>query len=85
MQCPEDKSWHWIDLPKVSDVRGNLSIIESNRDIPFEIARAYYIYDVPSGSTRGATLTRHCASSFLPFQAASAYISKAQRKRRRSF
>lgn len=42
-----------IDLPKITDVRGNLTFIEENRHIPFEIKRVYYLYDVPSGETRG--------------------------------
>ena len=43
-----------INLPKISDPRGNLTFIESNRHIPFEIKRVYYIYDVPGGVERGA-------------------------------
>ncbi len=42
-----------IDLPKFIDTRGNLSFIEENKHIPFEIARSYWIYDVPGGETRG--------------------------------
>jgi len=42
-----------IDLPKISDPRGNLSFIEGNRHIPFDIKRVYYLYDVPGGETRG--------------------------------
>ena len=41
-----------IDLPKVIDVRGNLTFIEENRHIPFGIKRVYYLYDVPGGETR---------------------------------
>jgi len=41
-----------IDLPKISDSRGNLSYIEGVNHIPFEIKRVYYLYDVPGGSTR---------------------------------
>ena len=44
---------HLIDLPKVSDPRGNLTFIEGNKHIPFEISRVYYLYDVPGGGTRG--------------------------------
>ena len=43
----------WIELPKVADKRGNLSFIESARHIPFEIARTYWLYDVPGGEERG--------------------------------
>lgn len=42
-----------IQLPKISDTRGNLSVIEELKDIPFKIERTYWIYDVPGGETRG--------------------------------
>lgn len=42
-----------VDLPKVLDVRGNLTFIEGNNHIPFEIQRVYYLYDVPGGAERG--------------------------------
>ena len=42
-----------IDLPKISDPRGNLTFIESCHQIPFAIERVYYLYDVPGGSERG--------------------------------
>ncbi len=41
-----------IELPKISDPRGNLSVIEGGNHIPFDIQRVYYLYDVPGGSTR---------------------------------
>jgi dTDP-4-dehydrorhamnose 3,5-epimerase-like enzyme len=40
-------------LSKILDARGNLSVIEQLKDVPFEIARAYWIYDVPGGEHRG--------------------------------
>ena len=42
-----------IQLPKLLDDRGNLSYIEENIHIPFEIKRTYWIYDVPGGERRG--------------------------------
>ena len=42
-----------INLPKLTDPRGNLTFIEGNRHIPFDIKRIYYLYDVPGGSERG--------------------------------
>ena len=42
-----------IELPKIPEVRGNLSFIESNIHIPFKIKRTYWIYDVPGGVVRG--------------------------------
>lgn len=43
-----------IDLPRIADPRGNLTFIESDRHIPFEIRRVFYLYDVPTGNDRGA-------------------------------
>lgn len=42
-----------IELPKFMDPRGNLSFVEQNNHIPFEICRTYWIYDVPGGEDRG--------------------------------
>lgn len=42
-----------INLPKIEDSRGNLSFVEELEHIPFEIKRAYWIYDVPGGQIRG--------------------------------
>ena len=43
-----------INLPKIVDPRGNLSFFEYPRQLPFEIARTYWVYDVPGGETRGS-------------------------------
>lgn len=43
-----------IELPKVSDPRGSLTFVENHNQIPFDIKRIYYIYDVPGGSERGS-------------------------------
>ncbi len=43
-----------IDLPKISEPRGNLTFIEGGHQIPFDIKRVYYLYDVPGGAERGA-------------------------------
>ncbi len=43
-----------IELPKISDPRGNLTFIEGGgRHVPFDIKRVYYLYDVPGGAERG--------------------------------
>lgn len=42
-----------INLPKIIDARGNLSFAENLAQIPFEIKRTYWIYDVPGGESRG--------------------------------
>jgi dTDP-4-dehydrorhamnose 3,5-epimerase-like enzyme len=43
-----------IELPKITDHRGNLTFAESERHIPFRVERAFWIYDVPTGVARGA-------------------------------
>ena len=42
-----------IDLPKITDERGNITFVEEKRHIPFGIKRIYYLYDVPGGESRG--------------------------------
>lgn len=42
-----------IQLPKITDVRGNLSFLQNSDQIPFDIQRVFWIYDVPGGETRG--------------------------------
>jgi hypothetical protein len=41
-----------IDLPRIADPRGNLTVVEGMRQLPFEIRRVFYLYDVPGGETR---------------------------------
>jgi len=43
-----------LDLPKIGDPRGNLTFIEQNNHVPFEIKRIFYIYDLPTAQDRGA-------------------------------
>src|SRR5690606_37373524 len=42
-----------VDLPRITDPRGNLTFVEGGRHIPFDIRRVYYLYDVPGGAERG--------------------------------
>jgi len=44
----------FLQFPKITDPRGNLTFIEGNTQIPFEIKRVFYIYDVPTDISRGA-------------------------------
>ena len=43
-----------LDFPKITDPRGNLTFIEQQRHVPFEVKRVFYLYDVPTGESRGA-------------------------------
>lgn len=42
-----------VELPRITDPRGNLTFVEAGRHIPFDIRRVYYLYDVPGGAERG--------------------------------
>jgi len=42
-----------INLPKIIDSRGNLSVVENHKEIPFDIQRVYWLYEVPTGELRG--------------------------------
>lgn len=49
-----------IDLPKIVDPRGNLTVAEQLKAVPFEISRVYWVYDVPAGEHRGGHAHKHC-------------------------
>ncbi len=53
-----------ITLPKICDPRGNLTFVEGERHMPFEIARVYWTYDVPSGEVRGSH-SHHVAEELI--------------------
>lgn len=55
-----------IELNKITDARGNLTFIEENRHVPFEIKRVYYIYDVPAGSSRAGHAHKELFQLMLP-------------------
>lgn len=42
-----------IELPRITDPRGNLTVAEGLKNVPFDIKRAYWVYDVPGGESRG--------------------------------
>ena len=42
-----------LHLPRIQRLEGQITPVEGGRDVPFEIARAYYLYDIPGGETRG--------------------------------
>jgi uncharacterized RmlC-like cupin family protein len=44
----------WIEFPRITDARGNLTFVEKEVGLPFDIERVYFLYDVPGGESRGA-------------------------------
>ena len=49
-----------INLPKITDPRGNLTFVEGERHIPFVIKRVFYLYDVPGGADRAGHALKKC-------------------------
>jgi len=49
-----------IQLPKIENRAGNISPIQGSLDIPFEIKRVFYLYDIPGGEDRGAHAHKEC-------------------------
>lgn len=41
------------NITKIKNIYGSITVLENNKNIPFEIKRIYYLYDVPSGESRG--------------------------------
>lgn len=54
------KDCRLIELPKIYDQRGNLTFIEGNRHLPFELKRVFYLYDVPGGESRAGHALKRC-------------------------
>lgn len=74
-----------VNFPKITDFRGNLSFIEENQQIPFEIKRVYYLYDVPSGATRGGHAHRALEQLVIALSGSFDVILDDGYKRRRFF
>lgn len=49
-----------IDLPKIIDPRGNLTVAEQMLNVPFDIKRVYWVYDIPAGENRGGHAHKQC-------------------------
>lgn len=56
----DDTEGRIIELPKINDPRGNLTVAEGVSNVPFDIKRAYWVYDVPSGECRGGHAHKSC-------------------------
>ena len=48
-----------------SDRKGNITVVENDRDVPFEVRRTYYLYDVPGGESRGAHAYRELSQLII--------------------
>lgn len=54
-----------IGLPKIVDHRGNLTVAEQMKEVPFEISRVYWTYDIPGGACRGGHAHKHCREMII--------------------
>lgn len=57
-----------IRLPEFVDERGSLSFVEGGKHIPFDIARIYYLFDMPTGARRGAHAHREISQLMIPIK-----------------
>ena len=73
-----------IDLPKIVDPRGNLTVAEGLNDVPFEVKRVYWTYDVPSGESRGGHAHR-CCEEFIVAVSGSFDVTLDDGRERRTF
>lgn len=73
-----------IDLPKIVDPRGNLTVAEGGKDVPFEVKRVYWTYDVPSGESRGGHAHR-CCEEFIVAVSGSFDVTLDDGRERRTF
>ncbi|MFL5340647.1 MAG: sugar 3,4-ketoisomerase [Gemmataceae bacterium] len=55
-----------LHLPRITDPRGNLTFVEGDEHVPFEIRRVYYLYDVPAGAERGGHAHRTLHQIIIP-------------------
>lgn len=49
-----------IDLGKIENDRGNLTVVQTRETVPFDIKRVFYLYDIPGGEARGAHAHKEC-------------------------
>jgi hypothetical protein len=72
-----------VELPKIQDPRGNLTFIEGNRHVPFEIERVFYLYDVPGGAERAGHALKACAQFLVATAGSFDVVVSDDRDRRR--
>lgn len=73
-----------IDLPKIIDPRGNLTVAEGENHIPFAIKRTYWVYDVPAGESRGGHAHKEC-KAFLVAISGSFSVTLDNGKEKKTF
>lgn len=72
-----------LELPRIPRPEGTITPVESSRDVPFEIARVYYLYDVPAGATRAGHAHRELEQLFVAVMGAFTVVLSDGRSERR--
>ena len=54
-----------IELDKHHHVKGNITVVENNKEVPFDIKRVYYLYDIPGGESRGGHAHRELSQLII--------------------
>ncbi|NCP46419.1 MAG: WxcM-like domain-containing protein, partial [Flavobacteriales bacterium] len=49
-----------LELPQINNRSGNITAIQNNRELPFDVKRIFYLYDIPGGESRGAHAHKNC-------------------------
>src|SRR2546421_8074098 len=73
-----------IELPKITDPRGNLTFIEGARHIPFAVKRVFYLYDVPGGADRAGHALKKCHQFLIAMSGSFAVVVYNAREKERS-
>ena len=60
MRKPTVEDCRIIDLGKIENDRGNLTVVQARETVPFDIKRVFYLYDIPDGEARGAHAHKEC-------------------------
>ncbi len=60
MELNKIKDCGLVELPKIGDRLGHISVVENDRTIPFAVQRIFYLYDIPGGESRGAHAHKEC-------------------------
>ena len=80
----DDKLGRIIDLPKIFDPRGNLTVAESRKNVPFDVSRVYWVYDVPAGESRGGHAHKQCLE-FIIAVSGSFHVTLDNGRERKTF
>ena len=72
-----------IELPKIFNSAGSITVIENSKGIPFDVKRIFYLYDIPGGESRGAHAHHECHQFIVAASGAfEVFLDDGQEKKR---